>query len=404
MDLQVTLKCRIATSKIQCYNLIMKREIHLTNIVSAFKTFPVVALLGPRQSGKTTLANQFKDLKKGNTEVFYFDMERPQDLASLENPELTLGELKGLVIIDEIQRRPDLFPVLRYLVDNKKRRCKFLILGSASQDLIKQSSDSLAGRIKYIEVSPFSLLEVPFSEKLWIRGGFPRSYLAKSDKASFEWREEYIRTFLERDVPALGINISPMLLRRLWMMLTHYHGQIWNASELGKSLGISDHTAKRYMDILAGTFMIRLLSPWHANISKRQVKTPKIYFTDPGIFHCLLQIHNKNEIISHPKLGASWEGMALESLIRVLRLKNEESYFWSTHAEADLDLFCFRNGRPLGFEVKFTDSPKVTKSMKIAMDDLKLHHLYIVYPGTKNFKLNDRISAIGIKNLTSEFS
>lgn len=369
----------------------------MSQIKEAFAVNPVVALLGPRQCGKSTLARQYaKSFKK---EVHFFDLEDPRHLSQLENPILALEELEGLVIIDEIQRVPNLFPYLRTLVDGKKRKLHFLILGSASRELIQQSSETLAGRISYIELTPFQFKEASDLDRLHLRGGFPLAYLASNEKTSFRWRADYISTFLERDLYDFGFRIAPQTMRRFWMMLTHYHGQILNYSELARSFGISDMTVRSYLEILTQTFMIRLLQPWHENISKRQVKAPKLYFRDSGVYHSLLGVEDKKQLKSHPKLGASWEGFALEEILSGLHLRSEESFFWSTHNKSEIDLLTFQAGKRIGYEVKYTDVPKVTSSMMIAVEDLKLNHLYVVVPKVKKHKLNDRITALGIEDL-----
>lgn len=359
---------------------------------------PICAILGARQVGKTTLARQFASTYEGRVE--FFDLENPIHLASLENPMLTLSKFpECLVVIDEIQLRPDLFPILRVLVDDPNKNYQFLILGSASRDLIQQSSETLAGRIGYIELPPFTLFEVMDAEKLLIRGGFPRSYLAETEDDSFLWREGYISTFLERDLPNFGFNAPPKTMRRFWMMLCHYHGQLFNASEIASSLMVSDKTAKKYLDILSGTFMIRALQPWFENIKKRQVKTPKIYFRDSGIFNALSSIRSISELAKNPKIGPLWEGFALEEVINCLQIRSDDCYFWSTHNEAEVDLFAFKHGKRLGFEFKYTDSPKRTKSMNIALEDLKLDHLYVIFPGVEYFPLSDNITACGLNSL-----
>lgn len=372
----------------------IKRKL-LNLIKESFQISPVCALLGPRQCGKTTLAKAYTNMCE-NDEVHFFDLEDPLDLSRLDNPKIVLEPLKGLIIIDEVQFRPNLFSILRVLVDNTDKR--FLILGSASQQLIQQSSETLAGRISYLEMTPFSLQEVDHTRKLWIRGGFPRSYLATTDKNSFNWRKAYIRTFLEKDIPYLGFGISPHVIRRFWAMLAHYHGQLFNASEIGRSIEVTNKTASRYLDILTGTFMIRRLNPWYENISKRQVKSPKIYFKDNGILHTLLGIENLKSLYEHPKLGISWEGFAMEEIIRLLGVDNEDCYFWSTQSGAELDLLVIKDGLRLGFEFKFTDTPKVTKSMHIAMCDLKLNNLTIIIPQNANFMISDNISIQGLDN------
>ncbi len=375
----------------------MERPKYLKTIEMHFRVHSACAILGPRQVGKTTLAKMFleQDHKDG---FHFFDLENPLDLARLENPMLTLAKLTGkLIVIDEIQRAPELFPIIRVLIDDRQKGMKFLILGSASRDLIHQSSETLAGRIGYMELMPFSLDEVDHdSNILWLRGGFPPSYLSAKDEDSFLWRQSYISTFLERDIPNLGFQIPPQQMRRFWLMLAHYHGQIFKASELGKSLGISDHLIRKYLDILAGTFMIRVLQPWHENLEKRQVKSPKIYFRDSGILHALIGIPTQAEMDIYPKMGSFWEGFALEEIIREERASSEECYFWATQSKAELDLLILKNGKRIGYEFKYADAPKITPSMRIACDDLKLDHLYVVYPGTITFSLSEKITARGL--------
>ena len=381
----------------------MQRKQLVQRVSDHLQVARVVALLGPRQSGKTTLARQFASsgVVPFNEALNYFDLEDPAHLERLATPKLALGELKGLVVIDEIQHRPDLFPILRVLADREPNPAKYLILGSASRDLIRQGAESLAGRIGFVEVTPFSLVETGANatEILWIRGGFPLSFLAASDAASWLWREAYVKTFLERDIPALGIQIPAATLRRFWMMLAHYHGQQFNASELGKSLGVADTTVSRYLDILTGTFMVRRLSPWFENIKKRQIKTPKIYFRDSGLLHRLLGIPGMEQMFTHPKLGASWEGFALEQVLRASGVSEEEAYYWGVHNQAELDLLLFRNGKRLGFEVKYTDAPKVTSSQRAALEILRLDSLTIVCPGSASYPLDDRIHVRGLTHL-----
>lgn len=375
----------------------MEREQFLEQIILAFEVHPIVAIIGPRQCGKTTLARQYAEkITKLPIENF-FDLEDMEDLARLENPLIALSSLKDLVIIDEIQRIPNLFPTLRVIVDKPKCQQRFLILGSASQELIRQSSESLAGRIFYLELTPFSISEVGDPRTLWLRGGFPRSYLAKSDQASYLWRKSYVRTFLEQDIPSFGLSISPQNLYRFWMMLAHHHGQIVNFSEIGRSLNISYKTAQYYADILTHTLMIRQLQPWFENIGKRQVKSSKIYFRDSGIFHTLLSIENEGKLITNPKLGASWEGFALEEVIRKHKMGPMDCYFWSTQSHAELDLLLFLEGKRIGFEFKYGDAPKISKSMQIALKDLQLDKLYIIYPGKHSFTLNDKVFACGLE-------
>lgn len=374
-----------------------KREKFLEEIHQAFSVHPVIALLGPRQCGKTTLAKLYQERFEEEMPFTYFDLENPRDLAKLSAPMLNLEDAEGCIIIDEIQRKEELFTILRVLVDQKKPR-KFLILGSASRDLIRQSSETLAGRIRYLELTPFSFTEVDHADKLWLRGGFPRSYLAKNEEQSVEWRSAYISTFLERDIPNLGIQIPPAMLRRFWMMLAHYHGQTSNYSELGASLGISHTTIRRYLDILTGTFMMRQLQPWFENIEKRQVKSPKIYFRDSGIFHNLLGIPDRKSLQNHPKLGCSWEGFALEEIIRYHEATPDEAYFWAIHNQAELDLLILKNGKRLGFEFKYADAPELTKSMKQAFDLLHLDRLTVIFPGNERFSLAKGIEAVGFQS------
>lgn len=373
----------------------MKRIIYLEQIKRHLRVQPICAILGARQVGKTTLARQFAAEQPQKVE--FFDLENPIHLASLETPMLTLSKYADyLVVIDEIQRRPDLFPILRVLVDDPDKKYTFLILGGASRDLIRQSLETLAGRIGYIELPPFTLFEATDSEKLLIRGGFPRSYLAESEEDSLLWREGYINTFLERDLRGFGFDVSPQVMHKFWMMLCFYQGQIFNAHELAKSLMLSDKTVTKYLDILAGTLMIRVLRPWYENIRKRQVKTPKIYFRDSGVYNALSSIRSITELAKTPKIGPLWEGFALEEVINCLQIRSDDCYFWSTHNEAELDLLVFKNGKRLGFEFKYSDSPKITKSMNIAVEDLQLDHLYIIFPGAISFAMNEKITACGL--------
>lgn len=371
----------------------LERKLFLHLLQEQIKIHPVVALLGPRQCGKTTLAETFSNSYNGTTHRF--DLENPQDLLALSNPMVVLERLTGLVIIDEIQRLPEIFPILRVLSD--KKQASYLILGSASRDLIKQSSETLAGRIGYIELTPFLMVEGCMINQLLVRGGFPRSYLASEDRESYLWRESYIQTFLERDIPNLGFNISPLLLRRFWMMLTQVHGSILNMSNLAVSLGVSANSIRHYVEILAGTFMVRLMPPWFENIHKRQVKTPKIFFRDSGLLLTLLGIHSEKELLMHPNLGPIWEGFALEQVIQSLRIRPEESFFWRTQDGAELDLLVFTDGKRLGFEFKFSDNPKTTKSMHSALSNLKLDHLFVIYPGKREIPLKVNISLIGLE-------
>jgi predicted AAA+ superfamily ATPase len=372
-------------------------EIDLLN--TRFRNNPIVAILGPRQCGKTTLARQFAD--QWPKDVTFFDLENPRDLRRLEEPLLALENQEGLIVLDEIQRTPDLFPVLRVLADRPNKKTKFLILGSASRDLMRQSSESLAGRISYLEIGGFTLdlVGTTKKEKLWIRGAFPRSFLASSEAASYQWRQDFIATFLERDIPQLGFNIPSKSLGRFWKMLAHYHGRIFNASEIGKSLAASDHTAQRYLDLLSGTFMVRQLRPWNYNTKKRIIKTPKIYFRDTGILHALFDLPEKKNVLSHPKLGASWEGFALEETIQAIRLKENEIFFWGVHASAEIDLVFQKNGRLYGIEFKYAQAPGFTSSMRMASEELALKHLWVIYPGSEAYALNKNVTVIPLTEL-----
>lgn len=362
-------------------------------LVSWMKVFPVVAILGPRQCGKTTLARML------NAD-HYFDLENPRDAARLDQPQLALEDLKGLIVIDEIQRAPELFPLLRYLVDQAKDR-KFVILGSASRDLIRQSSESLAGRIGYHYLGGFRLQDVgPEKMKdLWLRGGLPPSFLAGSYEESYLWRGQYVTTFLERDIPQLGITIPARTLRRFWLMLSHYHGQILNYAELGRSFGVSDMTVRNYCDILEGTFMIRILQPWYANAGKRLVKRPKLYIRDSGLFHTLLSIEKHEQLYSSPKLGASWEGFALDCVSRALGKENGDLYFWHTHGGAELDLFWQQGGQNWGVEFKHEDAPRLSRSMQTAIKDLQLAGLWVVYPGKSSYKLAENVRVLCLSEI-----
>ncbi len=356
----------------------------------------MVALVGPRQVGKTTLARQFVTLDSVN----YFDLEDPVSLARLDQPMTALRDLQGLVVIDEIHRRGDLFPILRVLTDRVPLPAKFLILGSASPDWMRGSSESLAGRVEFVNINGLSLPEVGY-EKLdshWLRGGFPLSFLAKNESDSFSWRENFTRTLMERDLPQWGVRIPAASLLRFWRMVAHYHGQVWNAADLSRSLGISQPTVRSYLDILEGVFMIRVLQPWHANLGKRQVKSPKLYFRDSGILHQLLGIRNWKDLQENPKLGASWEGYALEEVLK--KLEPDEFYFWGTYNQAELDLFIIKDGHRYGVEFKYSDAPVITPSMKIAINDLALEMLFVVFPGGKSYPLADNILVLPITQIS----
>lgn len=350
----------------------------------------VVALVGPRQCGKTTIAQALA--RGGRTS--YFDLEDPRALTQLAEPMTALEGLRGLIVIDEVQLRPDLFPILRVLADRRPLPARFLILGSASPALLRQSSESLAGRIEIIEMGGFSLAEIGarHAARHWLRGGFPLSYTARSPAASAAWRTQFVRSFLERDLPQLGITIPAQALRRFWTMLAHYHAQIWNAAEPARSLGVAETTARRYLDLLTGVYMVRQLAPWHENLGKRQVKSPKVYVRDTGLLHHLLGIAGESQLLAHPKCGASWEGYAIEEAISAV--EPDEAYFWATHQGAELDLLLFKNGRRLGVEVKRMDAPALTPSMRIALNDLKLEQLVVLYPGPKAYSLGERVRVV----------
>ncbi len=373
------------------------RSSYLAQLATAVRRSPITALLGPRQVGKTTLARQFAQ----DRQTTFFDLESQPDLRRLQNPELALGSLSGLVILDEIQLMPELFAVLRVLVDRPENQVRFLILGSASPDIVANVSQTLAGRVEFIELMGFHLAEVAEHnwQSLWVRGGFPRSFLAADDADSAVWREGFIRTYLERDVPQLGFQIPAAAMRRFWTMLAHYHGQTWNGAELGRAMGLSAKTVHSYLDILSGTFMVRQLQPWFANVSKRQVKSPKIYFHDSGLLHHLLGLARWDDLLAHPKVGASWEGFVLEQAWRVLDLS--EAYFWAAHGGAELDVLFFRNGRAYGLEIKFNEAPKVTRSMLTAGDTLNLAHLWVIYPGQHTYLAEENITMLPLSAIDS---
>ncbi len=356
---------------------------------------PVTALLGPRQCGKTTLA---RTLTAPQVCDFY-DLEDPADRARLSVPSLALDDRSGLVVIDEIQRMPELFDILRVLVDRRPANGLFLILGSASPRIVHGISESMAGRVGFVDLTGFDCVEVgvQHTTTLWERGGFPRSFLAVDDRGSFDWRNDFIRTFLERDLAQFGITIPAETLRRFWTMVAHYHGQTWNAAEFARSLGAAEATARRYLDILSGAFMVRQVQPWHANIKKRQVKSPKIYIRDSGLLHALLALPSRQAILSHPKLGASWEGFVIEQILAQVR--SRDVYYWATHAGAELDLLLFLDGKAFGFEIKYTDQPRTTRSMRSAMTDLQLHRLHVVHPGRHSWILDEAIEAVAIADL-----
>lgn len=378
----------------------IERAALLNRLRQSLRTSPVSVLFGPRQCGKTTLARQIADAESAE----YFDLEDPVSQSRLSEPMLALQDLQGLVVIDEVQRQPELFPVLRVLVDRKPLPARFLILGSASPDLLRQSSESLAGRIALVEMGGFNLSEVGVKARrgLWWRGGFPRSFLARSDAESRSWQENFIQTFLERDIREFGVNAPPVTLRRLWMMLAHYHGQLWNASELARSLGESHTTVKRHLDILTGALMVRQLQPWHENLGKRQVKSPKIYIRDTGLLHALLGVPSFRLLEGHPKLGASWEGFVIEEILQLVGERN--AYFWATQSGAELDLLLLVGGSRYGVEVKYSDAPGITKSIRIALEDLSLRHLFVVYPGRETYELDRRVTVLPLEQIKARLS
>ena len=372
----------------------IQRTGHIRTILQRLRSFPVVGLLGPRQIGKTTLAQQVAKGYKGA--AHWLDLENPADLNRLtEDPILVLGDLRGLVVLDEVQRRPDLFPVLRVLADRRPRPARFLVLGSASPDLIRQSSESLAGRINYYSLGGLRLDELGHQlNRRWLRGGFPEAWLARSNAAAFLWLESFVRTFLERDLPQLGVRVPAPAMRRFWTMLGHWHGQVWRSSEFARSFGVADTTVRRYLDILTGALVVRQLQPWHANIAKRQVKAPKVYLRDTGLLHALLGIDDAHSLNSHPKSGASWEGFMLETIIDMLGLQDDQAHFWATHNGAELDLVIPRGTKLVGIEIKRTTAPKVTRSMRIALDDLNLAELIIIHAGKDSHRLTRRVRTV----------
>jgi predicted AAA+ superfamily ATPase len=370
---------------------------HLYNTIrNALDRSRVVALIGPRQCGKTTMARRFIL----STSINYFDLEDPFSLARLDQPMSTLQDLTGLVVIDEIQRRPDLFPTLRVLADREPLPARFLILGSASPALLRQSAESLAGRITTVTMEGFSLEEVGVKaqNQLWRRGGFPLSFLATTEQESLGWRKDFVNTFLERDIPQFGFNIPSTNLFRFWSLLAHYHGQVWNAAEAARALEVGQSTARRYVDLLQDLFMVRQLQPWYVNLGKRQVKSPKIYLRDTGILHYLLGIHTEQELAIHPRNGASWEGYVIEEIIKAA--KPDEIYFWATHSGAELDLLLLKDGKRIGVECKRMDAPRLTPSMRIAMQDLQLTSLLVFYPGPHPYSLGDKMRVVPLAYLS----
>lgn len=372
----------------------------LTRLRAGLKRNPAVALLGPRQCGKTTLARQLAE-KSDST---YFDLENPTDLARLSEPMTALESLRGLIVIDEVQRHPDLFPILRVLLDRKPVRARFLILGSASPELLRQSSESLAGRIAIVEMGGFMLgeLATPELNRLWLRGGFPRSFLARTEAASTAWREDFIRTFLERDLAQLGVQVPSGTMRRFWTMTAHYSGGIWNSSEIGRSLGEAHTTVKRHLDALAGALVVRVLEPWYTNTGKRLVKSPKVYIRDSGLLHTLLGIGERRQLEGHPVVGGSWEGFVIEQLLA--RLPKTSAYYWRTQAGAELDLLLFLKGRRIGIEIKRADAPTMTPSMVSALNDLELHQLLVIYPGSTRYTLRPKVEVVSLPECLAELA
>lgn len=366
---------------------VIPRKQLLSKIANGFEVFPVVAILGPRQCGKTTLARMFIEGQPAEM----FDLEAPADCARLAAPMTDLARAKGWVVIDEIQRKPELFEILRVLADRPDNPAKFLILGSASPHLVRKTSESLAGRVGFVDMHGLELLETGKASlrQLWNRGGFPKSFLAESQARSVLWRDQFIRTFLERDIPQLGFSMPADALRRFWTLVAHYHGQIWNAASFAQALGTSEGTARRYLDILGGAFMVRSLPPWHENLKKRQVKAPKVYVRDSGLLHHLLSLPDEKALLSHPKLGASWEGFVVEHLIGWYSTR--DVFFWRTHAGAELDLLVLQQGARIGFEIKYGDAPRISKSLATALEDLRLDRAYIVYPGETVYSLSEKV-------------
>ena len=375
----------------------IERNHYLAQIQSLFRSHTVVGLIGPRQCGKTTLAREFS--AKFNGEVHHFDLEDPLDLNRLSDARLALDQLSGLIVLDEIQRLPEIFPILRVLVDRPQSTIKVLVLGSASPQLIRQSSESLAGRIAYLELTPFSNFEVSNHKALWLNGGYPPSFLANSLGDSFSWRKNYVSTFLERDLPMLGIDLSTVMLRRLWTMLAHCHGNVLNYSDLSRSLGVTSPTVRRYVDILESTFVVRKLAPWFENVSRRQVKAPKIYLRDSGILHYLLNLSDLASLESYPRLGASWEGFALEQTIRKLDLDVGQAYFWRLHSGSEIDLLVVKGNEREGFEFKYSSTPKATRSMYTAIEELRLDRLTVIHPGEIDYPLTDQIDVMCLSTM-----
>jgi hypothetical protein len=380
----------------------IERQEELGILHKLLRRHRIVGIIGARQVGKTTLARML--VREWSGPAAFFDLENTEDQARLADPMLALNPLRGLVVIDEIQRLPEIFTVLRVLADRPHRQARFLVLGSASPQLLRQGSESLAGRILYHELSGLSLGEVgpAHCQRLWLRGGMPRSYVARSSAESYEWRQGFVRTFLERDLPQLGIGVSAITMRRFWTMLAHCHGQVWNASELARSFGVADTTIRGYLDRLTAALVVRQLLPWHENISKRQVKAPKVYIADSGLLHTLLNLRTQEDLEAHPKIGSSWEGFVLDQVIRKLHADRDECYFWATHAGAELDLLVVRGRLRLGFEVKRTSSPRITPAMRQAMKDLRLSKLEVIHAGGDTFPLGEKVRAVAFVRLLED--
>lgn len=380
----------------------MLRARYLELVKARLEVFKIVGLLGSRQVGKTTLARDYcNTLPEFRWDTNYFDLEDPTALRRLDDPKLALSSLKGLVVIDEVQRKPELFPVLRFLVDRPENQMRLLVLGSASREMIRQSSESLAGRISYLEIQPFSISELGCDslQTLWLRGGYPSAFLAKSDSEASLWLSSFIRTYLEQDIPNLGITIPSNTIRRFWMMLVHNHGNVLNTAELARSFGVADTTARRYLDVLSGTFMVRQVYPYLANIKKRQVKSPKIYFRDTGLLHRLMGVDDLHSLTTHIKCGASWEGFALEQVLRLKEIPSEDCFFWGVHEQGEIDLLIQSKGRLQGFEFKYSSAPGITKSMKLALKTLPIDHLTIVAPVEHSYPLSSEITVSPLSEL-----
>ena len=378
----------------------VRRRGHLRRVALLLRERPVVALLGARQVGKSTLARQVAAAHR--RPATWFDLENPSDLARLTDPGIELRPLRGLVVLDEIQRLPDVFPLLRVLADRPRTPARFLVLGSASPDLLRQTSETLAGRVAFHELDGFGLREVDDVERLWLRGSFPRAYLARSESASRRWREGFIRTFLERDLPGLGGAVPSTTLRRFWTMLAHWHGQLWNGAEFGRAFGVAHTTVRRYLDLLTSVFVVRQLPPWHENVGKRQVRSPKVYVGDSGLLHTLLGLHTREALVSHPKVGASWEGFVIRQIIHLLAARPEQCFHWSTYSGAELDLLVVAGARRYGFEIKRTETPRLTSSMRSVVDTLNLERLDVVHAGAHRYSMAPRVRAVPAARLAAE--